>query len=115
VTAARREALLAWYDCTHRPLPWRNSRDPYEVLVGEVMAQQTQVSRVIPYYQRFLELFPTPKALASAPLRIVLAAWSGLGYNRVLMTVGVVFAERFTPPPPVCERAAQTPPPHQRP
>ena len=82
MTSGRREALLDWYDRTRRPLPWRRTRDPYAVLVSEVMAQQTQISRVVPYYERFIAEFPTPEALAEAPLAEVLAAWAGLGYYR---------------------------------
>lgn len=63
-------------------LPWRKTTNPYRILVSEVMLQQTQVDRVIPYYKNFLKKFPTVKALASAPLGEVLRAWSGLGYNR---------------------------------
>lgn len=66
----------------YRDLPWRDTRDPYEVLVSEVMLQQTQVSRVLPRYAEWLAEFPTIEALASAPLAVVLAAWQGLGYNR---------------------------------
>ena len=76
------EALLAWYERVRRPLPWRATRDPYALLVSEVMLQQTQAARVVPYYQAFLERFPDPAALAAAPAADVLAAWSGLGYNR---------------------------------
>ena len=65
-----------------RPLPWRATRDPYALLVSEVMLQQTQAARVVPYYEAFLARFPDPQALAAAPARDVLAAWSGLGYNR---------------------------------
>ena len=68
---------------SRRPdLPWRSTRDPWAVLVSEVMAQQTQVSRVVPAYLRFLDRFPTPAACAAAPLGEVLRAWQGLGYNR---------------------------------
>jgi A/G-specific adenine glycosylase len=68
---------------SRRPgLPWRSTRDPWPVLVSEVMAQQTQVARVVPVYRRFLVQFPTPAACASAPLGEVLRAWQGLGYNR---------------------------------
>lgn len=63
-------------------LPWRKTKDPYRILVSEMMLQQTQVDRVIPYYKRFLKRFPTAGALAEAPLREVLKEWSGLGYNR---------------------------------
>ena len=74
------ELLLEWYRQGHRDLPWRRSADPYRVWVSEIMLQQTRAQTVIPYYERFLERFPTPKALASAPEPAVLAAWSGLGY-----------------------------------
>jgi A/G-specific adenine glycosylase len=76
------DALLAWYDRVRRPLPWRATRDPYALLVSEVMLQQTQATRVVPYYEAFLGRFPDPARLAAAPPRDVLAAWSGLGYNR---------------------------------
>ena len=76
------EALLRWYGRVRRPLPWRATRDPYALLVSEVMLQQTQAGRVVPYYEAFLARFPTPAALAAAPAADVLAAWSGLGYNR---------------------------------
>lgn len=66
----------------YRALPWRDSRDPYEVLVSEVMLQQTQVKRVLTYWPRFLEAFPTLDALAAAPTSLVLGYWQGLGYNR---------------------------------
>ncbi len=70
-------------DASRRPeLPWRSTRDPWAILVSEVMAQQTQVSRVVPAYQRFLVRFPDPTACAGAPLGEVLRAWQGLGYNR---------------------------------
>ena len=75
-------ALLDWYDRVRRPLPWRATRDPYALLVSEVMLQQTQAARVVPYYEAFLARFPDAAALATAPVREVLAAWSGLGYNR---------------------------------
>jgi len=63
-------------------LPWRETKDVYRILVSEIMLQQTQVSRVIPYYHAFLKTFPTVHALAEAPLGEVLAVWQGLGYNR---------------------------------
>jgi len=63
-------------------LPWRKTRNPYCILVSEVMLQQTQVDRVLPYYRAFLRRYPTVEALAGAPLRDVLSAWQGLGYNR---------------------------------
>ena len=77
-----RRRVLSWYRRSGRDLPWRHTRDPYRVLVSEVMLQQTQVSRVLPAYRRFLTRFPTLRALARAPLGDVLREWSGLGYNR---------------------------------
>jgi len=76
------EAILAWYAAVRRDLPWRRTRDPYRILVSEVMLQQTQVVRVVPYYEAWLERFPTAAALAAAPAADVLRMWSGLGYNR---------------------------------
>ena len=75
-------ALLDWYERGHRPLPWRRTRDPYALLVSEVMLQQTQVARVTERYVRWMERFPTARALAAAPAAEVLREWSGLGYNR---------------------------------
>jgi len=80
--ATFRRQVLAWYRRSGRDLPWRQTRDPYRVLVSEVMLQQTQVARVITAYCRFLARFPTLRALARAPLGAVLREWSGLGYNR---------------------------------
>lgn len=79
---ARTDALLAWYARVRRPLPWRDTRDPYALLVSEVMLQQTQAARVVPYYEAFIRRFRDPPTLAAAAPRDVLAAWSGLGYNR---------------------------------
>ncbi|MDX6627801.1 MAG: A/G-specific adenine glycosylase [Gaiellales bacterium] len=75
-------ALLAWYAGNGRELPWRRTRDPYAILVSEVMLQQTQVARVLERYPAWLERWPTPATLAAAPAADVLRAWSGLGYNR---------------------------------
>src|SRR5258706_6621223 len=72
--------LLAWWARAARDLPWRQTRDPYRVLVSEFMLQQTQVSRVAEYYPRFLERFPNLEALARARPRAVREAWDGLGY-----------------------------------
>jgi A/G-specific adenine glycosylase len=77
-----RAALLDWFAVNHRDLPWRQTRDPYRILVSEVMLQQTQVDRVLPYYERWLDQFPTVQALAEAPTGDPIKAWSGLGYNR---------------------------------
>ena len=78
--AQARGRLLSWYRRHRRDLPWRHTRDPYRIWVSEVMLQQTTVRAVRPYYERFLERFPHPAALAAAPEDDVLAAWSGLGY-----------------------------------
>jgi A/G-specific adenine glycosylase len=76
------ELLLAWYAEHGRDLPWRGTRDPYAVLVSEVMLQQTQVERVVPRWTAWLERWPTVEALAAAPAAEVIRAWQGLGYNR---------------------------------
>jgi A/G-specific adenine glycosylase len=75
-------ALLAWFAEHGRDLPWRRTRDPYAILVSEVMLQQTQVERVVPRYLAWLERWPSAEALASAPAADVIRAWQGLGYNR---------------------------------
>jgi A/G-specific adenine glycosylase len=76
------DALLEWYAREARDLPWRRTRDPYAILVSEVMLQQTQVARVVPRYLAWLERWPDAAALAAAPVPEVLAEWVGLGYNR---------------------------------
>jgi A/G-specific adenine glycosylase len=77
-----RESLLAWYAVHGRDLPWRRTRDPYAILVSEVMLQQTQVERVVPRYRAWLERWPTAGALAAATAAEVIREWQGLGYNR---------------------------------
>jgi A/G-specific adenine glycosylase len=77
-----RDALLAWTEATRRDLPWRRTRDPWSVLVSELMLQQTQVSRVVPRYLAFLERFPTAAACAAGSVGEVVTLWAGLGYNR---------------------------------
>lgn len=72
--------LRAWYRRNHRDLPWRKTRDPYLVLVSELMLQQTQVSRVLEFYARFIERFPTMQLLADAKPKRVMESWEGLGY-----------------------------------
>jgi A/G-specific adenine glycosylase len=72
--------LLTWYDRSARRLPWRGERDPYRIWISEIMLQQTRIETVIPYYQRWLERFPTLEDLASASQQEVLQAWEGLGY-----------------------------------
>ena len=74
--------LQEWYAANGRALPWRETRDPYAILVSEVMLQQTQVERVVPRWLAWLERWPTPDALAAASPADVIRAWQGLGYNR---------------------------------
>jgi A/G-specific adenine glycosylase len=76
------DLLLAWYAEHGRDLPWRRTRDPYAILVSEVMSQQTQVERVVPRWRRWLERWPSVEALAATPAADVIRAWQGLGYNR---------------------------------
>jgi A/G-specific adenine glycosylase len=76
------ERLLAWFEEHDRDLPWRRTRDPYAILVSEVMLQQTQAARVVPRFVAWLERWPTVEALAAAPTAEVLREWQGLGYNR---------------------------------
>ena len=77
-----RNAIYSYYSEHGRELPWRQTQDPYRILVSEIMLQQTQVERVLEKYPIFVQQFPGFRALADAPLRDVLAAWQGLGYNR---------------------------------
>ncbi len=81
--AAVREALVAWYETDHRSFPWRETTDPYRVLVSEVMSQQTQLSRVVDAYEAFVERWPTVEDLAAADRSAVVAFWTdhSLGYN----------------------------------
>jgi A/G-specific adenine glycosylase len=77
-----KRALLSWYREHGRPLPWRETGDPYAILVSEVMLQQTQVERVVPRWRRWLERWPTAEALAAASPAEAIVEWQGLGYNR---------------------------------
>ena len=82
---ALRETLISWFRENGRDLPWRHTRDPYRILVSEVMLQQIQVSRAIPFYFSFLERFPTIQALAEAPIADAIRVWGDLGrYKRVV-------------------------------
>jgi A/G-specific adenine glycosylase len=81
-TAFKRVVWVHYKKHGRHDLPWRKTKDPYKILVSEVMLQQTQVGRVIPFYKNFLKKFPTVRALAGAPLSEVLKIWQGLGYNR---------------------------------
>jgi A/G-specific adenine glycosylase len=76
------ELLAAWFRDAGRDLPWRRTRDPYSILVSEVMLQQTQVERVVPRYLAWLERWPSVESLAAAPAADVIREWQGLGYNR---------------------------------
>ncbi|MBN2332146.1 MAG: Fe-S cluster assembly protein HesB [Deltaproteobacteria bacterium] len=78
---AFQERILNFYGERGRNLPWRRTTDPYRILVSEIMLQQTQVERVIPFYERWLDRWSSPKALAKAELKEVLSLWMGLGYN----------------------------------
>ena len=92
--------LLAWFAANERDLPWRRTRDPYAILVSEVMLQQTQVERVVPRYLAWLERWPTVEALAVAPTADVLREWQGLGYNRRALNLhraAAVVSERGWP------------------
>jgi A/G-specific adenine glycosylase len=77
----RTAALLEWYGHSRRDLPWRNTTDPWRILVSEVMLQQTQASRVVESYRKFIDRFPDPGSLATAANAEVLSSWMGLGYN----------------------------------
>jgi len=92
------DRLLAWYGLSKRALPWRETRDPYRILLSEIMCQQTQVQTVIPYYERFLEALPTLEALSEAPMSQVLKLWEGLGYYRrarMLKTLAEVVLKEY--------------------
>lgn len=75
-----RKKLVRWYQSHHRKLPWRDTNDPYKIWISEIMLQQTTVPAVIPYFRKWINLFPDVKALSKAPLQKVLKAWEGLGY-----------------------------------
>lgn len=89
--------LLGWFGSGRRDLPWRRTRDPWAILVSELMLQQTQVARVVPRYQAFLDHFPDPARCAAASVADVVTLWAGLGYNRRAVslhrTATVVVAE----------------------
>src|SRR5438094_4620805 len=89
--------VLDWYAAHGRDLPWRRTRDPYAILVSEVLSHQTQIARVLPVYERLLGRYPTVTALASAPLAEVKAITDTLGYNirgRLLHTAALQLADR---------------------
>lgn len=78
----RVELLMQWSERTRRDLPWRRTRDPWAILVSELMLQQTQVARVVPKFEAFMDRFSTPAACAARPIAEVIESWAGLGYNR---------------------------------
>jgi A/G-specific adenine glycosylase len=81
-TETRNEALTSWYEANRRSLPWRQTTDPWAILVSEVMLQQTQASRVAPAFVAFMDRFPTPAQLAEAESAELISTWAGLGYQR---------------------------------
>jgi A/G-specific adenine glycosylase len=81
VRAERNDRLAKWFRFNGRDLPWRRTVDPYPVLVSEVMLQQTQIGRVVPIFEAFMDLWPDIESLASADMNVLMRAWSGLGYN----------------------------------
>src|SRR4051794_41141608 len=92
------DGILTWFAENGRDLPWRHTRDPYRVLVAEIMLQQIQVSRAVPFYLAFLERFPTVQSLADAPIAEVIRIWGNLGrYRRIafLHRAAQEIAERF--------------------
>lgn len=91
------ELLLEWFQQNKRALPWRNTKDPYKIWLSEVMLQQTRVSQGLPYYERFVQQYPTVKKLAAAPEKELLRLWQGLGYYsraRNLHRCAKIIAER---------------------
>lgn len=93
-----RPLLLNWYQTQGRDLPWRRTQDPYAIWVSEIMLQQTQVKTVLPYYENWLQQFPTIETLAQSDLQTVLKAWEGLGYYaraRNLHRAAIVITEQF--------------------
>lgn len=103
------DALLTWFAREQRDLPWRRQRDPWRVWVSEVMLQQTRVETVVPYFERFMERFPTPRSLAAAPEQEVLRFWQGLGYYRRARALRRAAQELDGPIPDDPETFAQLP------
>ncbi len=106
-----RSTIYEHYHENRREFPWRETDDPYRIVVSEFMLQQTQTERVLPAYDRFLGRFPTIAALAAAELRDVLDAWQGLGYNRralSLQRVAALVTERFDGKIPACAETLLT-------
>ena len=106
-----RRTVYDHYRKHYRPMPWRDTRDPYRILVSEIMLQQTQVSRVLEKYKEFIRRFPTMRRLGRAPLADVLAAWQGLGYNRRALALKRLAAEvvaRYGGKLPDCREALES-------
>src|ERR1051325_9761355 len=97
IVRALHTRLLEWYRQNRRVLPWRGTTDPYAVLVSEIMLQQTRATAVIPYYDRWMRVFPTLESLANATLSKVLRAWAGLGYRSEERRVGKECRSRWSP------------------
>ena len=92
------QPLLAWYDIHRRILPWREEVSPYRTWVSEIMLQQTRVAAVLPYFQRFMEAFPTVEALAQADTERLMKLWEGLGYYsraRNLQKAACILTEQY--------------------
>jgi len=92
------QRIYAYYQQNKRALPWRRTHDPYRILLSELMLQQTQVKRVIEKYREFLRRFPSIESMAGAPLRAILEAWQGLGYNRralALKRLATIIVDRY--------------------
>jgi len=108
-----REALISWFEGNARDLPWRRTRDPWRILVSEVMLQQIQVQRAIPFYERFLKRFPTVASLAEAPLAEAIRVWEDLGrYRRIVYlykTARIVMEEHEGKIPPEPEQLIKLP------
>ena len=108
-SAAFIPALITWFEQEAADLPWRRTRNPYYIWLAEIMLQQTQVATVIPYYERFIEKFPTIAELASAPQDDLLKYWEGLGYysrarnlQAAAQQIMQIYDGGMPPPPPNC-------------
>mgnify|MGYP005712567735 FL=1 len=80
-TKQLKNELIIWYKKNKRSFPWRETKDPWKILIIETLAQQTQLERANQYYEKFLARFPTPRSMSNSSLKVILKMWSGLGYN----------------------------------
>ena len=80
-TKQLKKDLLTWYTNNKRSFSWRNTNDPWKILLIEIISQQTQINRADTYYQKFIKRFPTPESMSKSSLKTILKMWSGLGYN----------------------------------